>query len=96
VDPGTLGVVAEGFQKQAEAVMRDVGAVLDAGDSDWSHVLRVGCFLANAADFPTWNRIWCERFAPPRPARTTVVCSFTVPGMLIELEVVAAVKGANG
>lgn len=96
VDPTTLALVADDFEEQAEAVIRDIGTVLGAGGSDWRHVLRVGCFLGDAADFPAWNQIWCEYFTPPRPARTTVVSSFTVPGMLIELEVTAAVKGANG
>ena len=95
VDPVTLELVAEGFEEQAQAVLHDVGEVLEAAGATWDDVVRVQCFLARAGDFASWNRIWSERFVSPRPARTTVVTGFAVPGMLIELEVVAAVRGRD-
>jgi 2-iminobutanoate/2-iminopropanoate deaminase len=95
IDPATLALVAEDFDGQAQAVLHDIGSVLEAAGSSWEHVLRVGCFLADAGDFAAWNGIWKARFTPPRPARTTVVSGFTIPGMRIELEVVAAVAGES-
>ena len=91
VDPATLKVREGGFEEQARSVLADVGAVLEAAGSRWDHVLRVECFLADAADFQAWNRVWSEHFTPPRPARTTVVTGFGVPGMLVELQVIAGV-----
>jgi 2-iminobutanoate/2-iminopropanoate deaminase len=91
VDPATLKVRAGGFEVQARSVLNDIGFVLEAAGSRWDHVLRVECFLADAADFPAWNRIWSEHFTPPRPARTTVVTGFAVPDMLLELQVIAGV-----
>jgi 2-iminobutanoate/2-iminopropanoate deaminase len=91
VDPATLKVREGGFEEQARSVLNDIGGVLEAAGSRWDHVLRVECFLADAADFPAWNRIWSEHFTPPRPARTTVVTGFAVPDMLIELQVIAGV-----
>ena len=73
-------------------MLADIDAVLAASGSARSRVLRVECFLADAADFPAWNRIWSEHFAAPRPARTTVVADFAVPGILIELQVTAGVE----
>jgi len=95
VDPATLELVSSRFDEQAQFVLRNVGEVLAAAGSSWELVLRVECFLASASDFPAWNRIWCERFKPPRPARTTVLTGFTVPGMLIELQVTAARAGTG-
>jgi 2-iminobutanoate/2-iminopropanoate deaminase len=92
VDPATLQVLGDTFDAQAARVVADVEAVLAAAGSGLDLVLRVECFLAQASDFPAWNRIWRERFAPPRPARTTVVTGFAVPGILIELQVTAAVR----
>ncbi len=92
IDPVTMRVVSENFTEQAEAVLRDVETVLAAAGATLNQVVRVECFLADAVDFQTWNRIWCERFQPPRPARTTVVTGFTVPGMLVELQVTAALE----
>jgi len=91
VDPATLKVVGADFAEQAGIVLRDIEAVLIEAGSDWKHVLRIECFLADASDFPAWNRIWRERFDAPRPARTTVVAEFAIPGILIELQVTAGV-----
>jgi 2-iminobutanoate/2-iminopropanoate deaminase len=93
VDPGTLAVVGGGFEAQAQRVLADIDAVLAAGGSSRAEVVRVECYLADAGDFPAWNRIWCDYFASPRPARTTVVSQFAVPGILIELQVTAGVGG---
>ena len=37
------------------------------------------------------NEFWAEYFPAPRPVGTTIVTGFTVPGMLIEIEVTAGV-----
>jgi 2-iminobutanoate/2-iminopropanoate deaminase len=95
VDPATLAVLEGGFDVQARSVLADIDAVLAASGSARSLVLRVECFLADAADFPAWNRIWNEHFAAPRPARTTVVADFAVPGILIELQVTAGLEGTG-
>ena len=91
VEPGTLRLRPGGFDAQAAAVLADVAAVLEAGGSGFEHVLRVECFLADAADFDAWNRVWRERFPSDPPARTTVVTGFGVDGILIELQVIAGV-----
>ncbi|HTT95358.1 MAG TPA: RidA family protein [Solirubrobacterales bacterium] len=91
VEPGTMRLRPGGFEAQAAAVLDDVAAVLEAGGSGLEHVLRVECFLADAADFHAWNRIWRGRFPASPPARTTVVTGFGVEGLLIELQVVAGV-----
>jgi 2-iminobutanoate/2-iminopropanoate deaminase len=91
VDPATLAVIDGGFDVQANSVLADIDAVLEAAGSSRSLVARVECFLADPGDFAAWNRIWSAYFAPPRPARTTVVAGFAVPGILIELQVTAAI-----
>lgn len=92
IDPATMRVVSTEFTEQAEAVFRDVESVLAAAGATLAQVVRVECFLADAIHFEPWNRIWCERFQPPRPARTTVVTGFAVPEMLVELQVTAALE----
>jgi enamine deaminase RidA (YjgF/YER057c/UK114 family) len=91
VDPATLEVRSHDFAEQARSVLDDIRRVLDEAGSSTAHVLRVECFLARATDFGAWNRVFAETFPPPRPARTTLVADFTVPGLLIEIQVTAAV-----
>jgi len=94
VDPATLKLRGDTVDEQAAVVLEDVGRVLAAAGSGWDRVLRVECFLADADDFAAWNRVWLESVPAPRPARTTVVAGFVVPGMRIELQVTAAARAS--
>jgi 2-iminobutanoate/2-iminopropanoate deaminase len=91
VDPATATVRSGDFASQASSVVADILRVLEEGGSSPDEVIRVECYLADAADFAAWNRVFAETF-PRRPARTTLVTAFAVPGVLIELQVTAAVS----
>jgi 2-iminobutanoate/2-iminopropanoate deaminase len=91
LDPATLRVVSGDFEEQARNVLDQIVASLAEAGSGPEHVLRVQCYLLNASDFDAWNRLWAEYFPSPRPVRTTIVTGFTVPRMLIEVEVTAGV-----
>ena len=91
IDTSTLEVVSDDFDVQARDVVRQIGDSLAEAGSGFEHVLRVQCYLLRAEDFPAWNRIWAETFPAPRPVRTTITTGFTVPGMLVEVEVTAGI-----
>jgi 2-iminobutanoate/2-iminopropanoate deaminase len=91
VDPATLQVRSADFAHQAKSVLRDIFRVLEASGSSPAQVLRVECYLARPADFAVWNAVFAESFPGPRPARTTTVAVFPVPGLLVEIQVTAAV-----
>jgi 2-iminobutanoate/2-iminopropanoate deaminase len=91
IDTRTLEVVSDDFEAQVRDVLRQIGESLAEAGSGFEHVLRVQCYLLRAEDFATWNRIWAETFPAPRPVRTTIVTGFTVPGMLVEVEVTAGI-----
>lgn len=93
IDATTMTVVSDRFGEQARDVLRQIGESLAEAGSGFEHVLRVQCYLADAGDFDAWNGIWAETFPTPRPVRTTIVTGFTVPGMLIEIEVTAGIPG---
>jgi 2-iminobutanoate/2-iminopropanoate deaminase len=91
VDPATLESRSRDFAGQTRSVLRDIGRVLEESGSSFTSVLRVECYLARAEDFGDWNAIFAETFPAPRPARTTLVAAFTIPGLLVEIQVTAAV-----
>jgi len=91
VDTTTFELVAEGFTAQVAHVLATVERLLTEGGSSMSSVLRVECMLADPADFTAWNQAFEGSFPQPRPARTTVVTGFVVPGMLVELQLIACV-----
>ncbi len=91
IDATSMEVVSTDFAEQARNVLDQILDTLAAAGSGPEHVLRVQCYLLDAGDFGIWNELWSEYFPPPRPVRTTIVTGFTVPGMLIEIEVTAGV-----
>jgi 2-iminobutanoate/2-iminopropanoate deaminase len=92
IDPTTGAVRGDNFRAQARVVLDDVARVLEQAGSSVNDVLRVECWLAAAEYFAEWNELWAEFFPDPRPARTTVVGDFPVPGLLVELQVTAAIS----
>jgi 2-iminobutanoate/2-iminopropanoate deaminase len=91
IDTSTMEVVSSDFGAQARSVMDQIVASLAEAGSGLEHVLRVQCYLLDPDHFDEWNAIWAEYFSAPRPVRTTIVTAFTVPGMLIEVEVTAGI-----
>ncbi len=91
IDTTTMEVVSTDFAEQARNVLDQIMSTLAEAGSGPAHVLRVQCYLLEAGDFDEWNAIWAEYFPAPRPVRTTIVTGFTVPGMLVEVEVTAGI-----
>jgi len=92
VDPATGAIRAEDFAGQLRIVLDDALKVLEKAGSNPDHVLRVECWLVDHGDFAEWNRQYAAAFPPPRPARTTlVVAGLPIPGLLVEIQLTAAV-----
>jgi 2-iminobutanoate/2-iminopropanoate deaminase len=90
VDLPSMELVAPDIERQCVATIDRVEQLLGEHSASLSDILRIECFLARREDFPIWNRLFDERFEPPRPARTTIVTALVLEGMLIELQVIAA------
>ena len=66
-------VVHDTFENEARRTYRRIDAVLRAAGLNFSRVVQVRCYLQNQSDWDAHNRIYREFFAPPYPARTTLV-----------------------
>ena len=91
VDPATGDVRAQDFDGQLRIVLEDAFSVLAEAGSGPEHVLRVECWLADPSDFAAWNAGFAAAFPPPRPARTTLVAGLPLDGLLVELQLTAAI-----
>lgn len=90
VAPQVLAGEATPFGEQAAAAMRMLLSVLaDAGAAP-ADVVKLEAFLAEGADLAEWNAVFLGVWPEPGPARTTLVSAFAAPGVLIELQAVAA------
>ena len=80
------------FEAQAEQVISNVFAILDAAGSAPGRVLKATVYIADVAHWPAFNAIYARRFGDHRPARTVVPVSTLHYGYLVEMDVVAALR----
>ena len=87
VDPAS-GAIPEGIAAQAEQSCRNVGAVLEAAGVDFTAVVKTTCFLADMADFASFNAVY-EKFFISKPSRSCVAVKELPKGVLCEIEAIA-------
>lgn len=83
------GAIAEGdITVQATQVMKNVGEILKAAETDFEHVVKTTCFLAEMADFAAFNAVY-EQYFTGKPARSCVAVKQLPKDVLCEVEVIA-------
>ena len=83
------GEIASGdISVQAQQVMKNVGEVLKAAGTDFEHVVKTTCFLADMADFAAFNAVYGSYFTG-KPARSCVAVRELPKGLLCEIEAIA-------
>lgn len=82
------GTIPEGIAAQAEQSCKNVGAILEAGGSDFDKVVKTTCFLADIADFAAFNEVYAKFFTS-KPARSCVAVKDLPKGVLCEVEAIA-------
>jgi 2-iminobutanoate/2-iminopropanoate deaminase len=89
--PETGSLVDGGIREQTHRVLQNLRAVLEAGGSSLSRVVKTTVFLQNMDDFAEMNDVYATYFVVPMPARSTVEVSRLPRNALIEIEVVALI-----
>ena len=90
IDPATGEINGTDIVTQAEQVMKNVGALLEAAGTDYANVVKTSCFLADMGDFATFNEIYAKYFTE-KPARSCVAVKTLPKNVLCEVEVIAVV-----
>jgi 2-iminobutanoate/2-iminopropanoate deaminase len=89
--PDTGNVIEGGIEEQTEQVMKNIDAVLTAANIDFSHAVKTTCFLTDMANFAVFNEIYSKYFVG-KPARSCVAVSALPRGVMVEVEVIAAIN----
>jgi 2-iminobutanoate/2-iminopropanoate deaminase len=92
LDPATGEVVAGDVAAQTERVFQNLAAVLGAAGTAWGDVVKTTVYLRHMADFPAVNEVYARVLGSARPARSTVEVSGLPRGVLVEIDLVAAVR----
>lgn len=87
IDPETGALAGSDIASQAEQVMRNLKALLDAAGTTPEKAIKTTCFLSDMKDFAAFNRIYGETFTG-KPARSCIAAKELPKGALVEVEVI--------
>lgn len=84
------GAIAEGdITVQAKQAIENAGEILKEAGTDYEHVVKTTCFLADMADFGAFNSVY-EQYFTGKPARSCVAVKQLPKDVLCEVEVIAS------
>ncbi|HEX2280875.1 MAG TPA: RidA family protein [Thermomicrobiales bacterium] len=89
LDPSSGKLVEGDVTVQAEQVMKNLAAVLEAGGSSLSRVVKTTCFLVDLDDFAAFNEVYGRHMGDSRPARSTIQVAKLPAGARVEVEAIA-------
>ncbi len=92
LDPVTMELKGVDAAEQAEQVLQNLGAVLEAAGSSYGDALKVTVFLKSMDDFAAVNEVYARYFSEDSPARACVEVSRLPKDVLVEMDAVALIR----
>lgn len=89
LDPVSMEIVPGDVVAQAEQVMKNLQAVLEAAGLSFSNVVRCTIYLTNLGDFAAVNEVYGRAFPSAPPARATVQVAALPKGSQVEIDAIA-------
>ena len=90
VAPGTLKLVAGGFEPEARQALENIRTILAANGRTPADLLKCTVMLADIADWPAFNTIWRGFLKRPFPARSALGATGLALGARVEVECLAS------
>ncbi len=90
------GRLAEGdFAAQVRQTLKNIEGILESAGSSMECILKSNVYLEDIDNFDEFNGIYAGSFDGDPPARTTFQVGRFGPGVLIEIDVIAYIPGAD-
>jgi len=89
INPETNEFIDADIEIQTEQVLKNIKAILEAGNSSLEDVVKVTIYLQDIKDFALVNKIYSKYFEDSLPARSCVEVSNLPKNAKIEIEVIA-------
>ena len=89
INPATNTLVEGGIEVQAERVLENVKALLEASGSSLDKVVKTVVFIKDMNDFAKINEIYAKYFTENFPARSCVEVARLPKDVLMEMEAIA-------
>ena len=88
INPANGNIEAVTIEEQAEQVMKNLKAVLEAAGSGLDKAIKTTCFIADMGDFAAFNGVYAK-YITTSPARSCVAVKTLPKNVLVEVEVIA-------
>lgn len=83
------GILITDIKKATAQCIENIKAILEAGGSDLSKVVKVTVFLSNMDDFADMNEAYAAYFSELSPARSAIQVARLPKDAVIEIEAIA-------
>ena len=90
ITPDNPVPVGDTIQEQTEQTLTNLRAILEAAGSGMDRLVKTTVFLTNLDDFQGMNEVYARHVGDQPPARSTFEVSKLPPGLLVEIEAIAA------
>jgi 2-iminobutanoate/2-iminopropanoate deaminase len=85
-------VVAPGDVREQTRVSIDrIRTILAEFGAELTDIVSATVFITDLEDFAAFNEAWAKEFGDHRPARACVIAGLLLPGLVVEIQAVAAV-----
>ena len=75
---------------QTEATLRHTKDIVEAAGGTLDDIVKTTVYLGDVSDYAGMNEVYRRYFPSGPPARATLITGFVVPGLLVEIEAIAA------
>ena len=90
LNPSTGELMGTTIEEQAEQVMKNLVAILEAAGTKPENAVKTLCFLTDINDFAAFNAVYAQYFTE-KPARSCVGIQSLPKGAICEVEVIATI-----
>ncbi len=89
IDPAIGQLIDGDIKAQANLVLKNIGAILEAAGYTYDHVVKSTVLLTTMDHFADMNEVYNRYYAVNRPARAAFAALGLPKGALIEIETIA-------
>jgi 2-iminobutanoate/2-iminopropanoate deaminase len=89
IDPATGALVTGGIAEQADRVLKNLGAILEAAGGSFDRVVKTTVYLADMSEFAAMNDVYGRYFPSPAPARATIQAARLPRDVRVEIDLIA-------
>ena len=92
INPDTSEKVLDSIEDQAEQVIKNITAILEAAGSSLNQVIKTTVYISDIQLWDRVNQVYARHFGDHRPARAVVPTQPLHFGFQIEMEAIAAIE----